>query len=67
VHLGEALAHDVLEGDCLGTEEVGGPEFEDAEPVVVGELEGDKGLVTVWVERLWEGLETYGGGFGRHI
>lgn len=40
---GEALAHCVLEGDGLGTDKVGGPEFEDAEPVFIGELEGVRG------------------------
>jgi hypothetical protein len=43
VDFGEALAHYVLEGDGLGTDKVGGPEFEDAEPVVIGELEGVRG------------------------
>ena len=36
--LGQALAHNVLEGDGLRPERVSGPETEDAQPVFVSEL-----------------------------
>jgi hypothetical protein len=38
VDFGESLSHQVLEGDGLGTDGVGGPEADDAVPVFVGEL-----------------------------
>lgn len=38
--LGEALLHYVLERDGFGTDEISGPEAEDALPVFVGELRG---------------------------
>lgn len=41
MQLGEALLHEVLEGDVLRADGIAGPEADDALPVFVGGLDGE--------------------------